>query len=81
MLAPSLAPELVCVLDICETLNGLRLLELNPFGGADLYAYARPAIVRGSCEPSWAPRRAHRRSKYASIQADISFRRSIKNSG
>ncbi len=33
------------VLDICETEGSLRLLELNPFGGADLYACDPHAIV------------------------------------
>lgn len=33
------------VLDICETQGSLRLLELNPFGGADLYACDPHAIV------------------------------------
>lgn len=31
-------PERVYIMDICETADGLRLLELNPFSGADLYA-------------------------------------------
>ena len=30
-------PELIYVMDVCETPEGLRLLELNPFSGADLY--------------------------------------------
>jgi hypothetical protein len=32
------APERVYVLDLCESDGNLRLLELNPFAGADLYA-------------------------------------------
>jgi hypothetical protein len=32
------APQEVYVLDICESGSELRLLELNPFSGADLYA-------------------------------------------
>lgn len=39
-------PELVYVVDICESGDGLRLLELNPFSGADLYACDRSSIVR-----------------------------------
>jgi len=31
------APEPVYVLDVCEVAGELRLLELNPFSGADLY--------------------------------------------
>lgn len=38
-------PEIVYVLDICECNGQLRLLELNPFGGADLYACDAHAIV------------------------------------
>jgi ATP-grasp domain-containing protein len=32
------APQPIYVLDVCEADGGLALLELNPFGGADLYA-------------------------------------------
>ena len=39
------APESVYVMDVCETHGMLRLLELNPFGGADLYACDGLAIV------------------------------------
>ena len=35
----------VYILDVCETNEGLRLLELNPFSGADLYLCNRRAIV------------------------------------
>ncbi|WP_343076481.1 ATP-grasp domain-containing protein [Jiangella mangrovi] len=38
-------PDPVFVLDVCETDAGLRLLEFNPFGGADLYGCDRAAIV------------------------------------
>ncbi len=39
-------PDPVYVLDVCEADGVLRLLELNPFSGADLYACDGPAIVR-----------------------------------
>ena len=38
-------PEPVYVLDVCEADGELRLLELNPFGGADLYGCDRSAVV------------------------------------
>jgi hypothetical protein len=38
-------PEPVYVLDVCETPEGLRLLELNPFSGADLYACDLNTVV------------------------------------
>ncbi len=38
-------PEIVYILDVCECNGQLRLLELNPFGGADLYACDATAIV------------------------------------
>ena len=38
-------PEIVYVLDICQCNEELRLLELNPFGGADLYACDAKAII------------------------------------
>jgi hypothetical protein len=38
-------PDPVYVMDICETDRGLRLLELNPFSGADLYSCDRGAVV------------------------------------
>ncbi len=38
-------PDPVFVLDVVETADGLRLLELNPFSGADLYDCDRHAIV------------------------------------
>ncbi len=37
-------------MDICETEQGLRLLELNPFSGADLYACDGDKIVRRIAE-------------------------------
>jgi hypothetical protein len=39
------APEEVYVLDVCESDGHLRLLELNPFSGADLYACDRREVV------------------------------------
>lgn len=39
------APEEVYVLDVCEPDGHLRLLELNPFSGADLYACDRREVV------------------------------------
>jgi ATP-grasp domain, R2K clade family 3 len=39
------APQPVYVLDVCEADGGLALLELNPFGGADLYTCDRTAVV------------------------------------
>lgn len=39
------APAEVYVLDVCEADGALHLLELNPFGGADLYACDRGKIV------------------------------------
>ncbi|MGC4002815.1 MAG: ATP-grasp domain-containing protein [Pirellulales bacterium] len=39
------APSLVYVIDVCESVNGFRVVELNPFGGADLYACDAAPIV------------------------------------
>ena len=40
------APDVAYVIDICETLDGhLKLLELNPFSGADLYNCDRKMIA------------------------------------
>jgi hypothetical protein len=39
------APQDVYVLDLCECDQGIRLMELNPFSGADLYACDGPVIV------------------------------------
>lgn len=41
------SPAAVYVLDVCECSGELRLLELNPFGGADLYACDAIAIIDG----------------------------------
>jgi hypothetical protein len=49
------APEQVYVLDVCETAAGLRLLELNPFSGADLYACDPEAVV-GAITAATAPK-------------------------
>lgn len=38
-------PEVVYVLDVCASEGRLRLLELNPFSGADLYACDPGAVV------------------------------------
>lgn len=38
-------PDPVYILDVCETPAGLRVLELNPFSGADLYNCDRRAVV------------------------------------
>jgi hypothetical protein len=40
------APELVYVLDLCETTKGIRLLELNSFSGADLYGCEGARIIQ-----------------------------------
>lgn len=39
-------PEAVYVMDVCESDDGLRLLEVNPFSGADLYACEPREVVR-----------------------------------
>ena len=41
-----LPPDAVYVLDVCESDGLLRLVELNPFSGADLYACNGLAIVQ-----------------------------------
>lgn len=38
-------PERVWVLDVAATAEGLRLVEINPFSGADLYACDPDAVV------------------------------------
>lgn len=38
-------PDIVYILDVCQSNGDLRLLELNPFGGADLYACDAGAII------------------------------------
>jgi hypothetical protein len=40
------APADVYVLDVCESDGDLRLIEINPFGGADLYACDAISVVR-----------------------------------
>jgi hypothetical protein len=46
-IASSLPPPAeVYILDVCECDGELRLLELNPFGGADLYACNPVSVVR-----------------------------------
>ena len=40
------APQSVYVMDVAQVEGELRVLELNPFSGADLYACDRAAIVR-----------------------------------
>ncbi len=44
------APDIAYVLDLCESEGQLRLLELNPFSGADHYACDRVAIVDAMSE-------------------------------
>jgi hypothetical protein len=44
------APEQVFIMDVCQASEGLRLLEVNPFSGADLYACDRHAVVRAVSE-------------------------------
>ena len=49
--AASIAPPAaVYVLDVCESGGEFRLLELNPFGGADLYACETGEVVRAVSE-------------------------------
>jgi hypothetical protein len=43
-------PEDVYVIDICEADGELRLLELNPFSGADLYACRGDDVVAAVSE-------------------------------
>ncbi len=40
------SPDPAYVIDVCDCDGGLRLLELNPFSGADLYACDGTEIVR-----------------------------------
>ncbi len=48
-IATALAPpERLYILDLCETPQGVRLLELNPFSGADLYSCSPEAVVRAA---------------------------------
>lgn len=39
------SPAEVYIVDVCESDGGIRLLELNPFGGADLYACNASKVV------------------------------------
>jgi len=39
-------PDPTFVLDVCESDHGIRVLELNPFSGADLYSCDGAAVVR-----------------------------------
>ena len=41
------APEDVYVLDLCEVAGDIRLIELNPFSGADIYSCDPEKIVAG----------------------------------
>lgn len=43
-------PEAVYVLDVCEAEGELRLLEVNPFSGADLYSCERTDVVAAVSE-------------------------------
>lgn len=56
-IAASLPPPAdVYVLDLCEMEGTLRLLELNPFGGADLYACDSSIVVEfvaGAAHEAW----------------------------
>ncbi|MEM6468488.1 MAG: hypothetical protein AAF802_02885 [Planctomycetota bacterium] len=45
-----LPPCPVFVLDICQVSDEYRLIELNPFGGADLYGCDSNAIVQAVSE-------------------------------
>jgi hypothetical protein len=47
-------PDPVYILDVCEADTGLRLLEPNPFSGADLYACNGSEIVRRVSEVATA---------------------------
>lgn len=40
------SPDRIYVLDVCEKGDDLKLLELNPFSGADLYGCDRDIIVK-----------------------------------
>ncbi len=43
-------PESIYVMDLCLVEEELKLLELNPFSGADLYACNRESIVNSIIE-------------------------------
>jgi hypothetical protein len=38
-------PDPLYILDVCQCNDNLKLLEINPFSGGDLYACSRSAIV------------------------------------
>lgn len=63
-------PDEVYVLDVCESDGELRLLEINPFSGADLYACSAQSVVAAvsslACE-IWEDRH---RVALSSVQAD-----------
>lgn len=44
------SPATAYILDVCECDGELRLIEFNPFGGADLYACDAVAVVRAVTE-------------------------------
>lgn len=44
------APEAVYVLDLCESDSGIKLVELNPFSGADLYACDPSSVLHAVSE-------------------------------
>lgn len=48
--AAILPPASAYILDVCECDGELRLIEFNPFGGADLYACDAVAVVRAVAE-------------------------------
>ena len=50
--AETFAPCNVYILDVCDSGGELRLVEFNPFGGADLYACNSDAIIEAVSE--WA---------------------------
>ncbi|MCP4130174.1 MAG: ATP-grasp domain-containing protein [bacterium] len=45
-------PDPIYILDVCETGDEFKLLELNPFSGADLYNCNRDSIVAAVSEPA-----------------------------
>jgi glutathione synthase/RimK-type ligase-like ATP-grasp enzyme len=45
-----LPPDDVFAIDICEAAGELRLLELNPFSGADLYSSSATSVVAAVSE-------------------------------
>lgn len=53
--AETFAPCNVYILDVCDCDGELRLVEFNPFGGADLYACNPDAIINAVAD--WAVKR------------------------